>query len=82
MPIKLVFLEKHVSKDQTTERQTSQEKTALVEAWTNNDMGMRDRDKGEHRILSSLTITWKQEVKKKKEVKGKHEILSLRVKVV
>lgn len=83
MPIKLVFLEKYVSKEQTTERPTRQEKTALVEAWTSNDTGMRrDSNKGERGILSGLTIAWKQEVKKKKEVKGKCEILSLRVKVV
>lgn len=42
----------------------------------------RDSNKGERGIPSGLTIAWKQEVKKKKEVKGKREILSLRVKVV
>lgn len=41
-----------------------------------------DRDKSNYRILSTLTITWKYEIREKKGVKGEYEITSLRVKLL
>lgn len=65
MPIKLAFLEKYSPK-LTDYRKAKQENTALVQAWANDMEMKRDRGKWNDSILSSLTITWKQEVMEKR----------------